>query len=762
MRKFIGIIVALGAIIAFSGCGGNSAGVASGATSTTGTPGGGGTGLGTLTEIGPKIFPEFIDDTGRIIAYESDSRSLFFYQGTTRTPLPTPPDGVSLRVADMNFAGQIACYSIDSSDKPVSAYLLVGSTFTKLTNPSSKFTYPIQIAENGKILGSDYTIPKSGSATCQIWDTLGTPTAVSIPRTLIPTALNSGGDVLGYTSYYETPDPGTTKDTWCKISGGTVTDLGVQVGHSFLRSIFNSRISDSGIIVVTKSSESVMILPGGGRKTIPFAINSRITSNGSFCGTDPVTQIVSPKLWIEAGIVYYAPLGFARSVKSIVDPTGASLCSGASVINNSFFTAGIYHRSEAESDTARMYTLQVTAENFGGVSPVIEMPDTVTILARGKSKFDPIVRYASDPSLTFSVVEADGGTIDADGTYRAPAKAGTYHVVAKLVSNPSITDTSAVTVTGLGGDSGPVYSEPAPVQGPSAGFKVFRMKSDGAMVGFSSDTNPEALYWSSPSATPVTLNRTGYVSAKATDVRGGIIVGLVTDSSFSFPAYWATPTSAPVKLSIPSGVTFYPTDSVSINASGQIVYGNLYWSAKDATATPYAEPTAISSSSVKPLILDDSSIVIVNASPTRYFASPTSGSVSLADGTSFVSYIYGAAEDGSEVYGVSGSFAPGEPAKWSKSTGMGRTALTVPSSISQIFASTKTADGVWGSVSYGDGTTGAGLVSSGGFKDLRAMITNAENWNISGLIGHSNGGTAVFVGSSSSSTTNRYYYSSKL
>jgi hypothetical protein len=53
---------------------------------------------------------------------------------------------------------------------------------------------------------------------------------------------------------------------------------------------------------------------------------------------------------------------------------------------------------------------------------------------------------SSSPLVTWSVTEADGGSIDANGRYTAPSKSGTYHVVATASAGPSSSDTAAVTV----------------------------------------------------------------------------------------------------------------------------------------------------------------------------------------------------------------------------------------------------------------------------------------------------------------------------
>jgi hypothetical protein len=67
--------------------------------------------------------------------------------------------------------------------------------------------------------------------------------------------------------------------------------------------------------------------------------------------------------------------------------------------------------------------------------------------ACGSVTFEASVSGASDPSVTWSVQEANGGTITAAGVYTAPALGGTYHVVATSNADPAKSAVAPVAVT---------------------------------------------------------------------------------------------------------------------------------------------------------------------------------------------------------------------------------------------------------------------------------------------------------------------------
>lgn len=77
-------------------------------------------------------------------------------------------------------------------------------------------------------------------------------------------------------------------------------------------------------------------------------------------------------------------------------------------------------------------------------------PATLTLVPEGTATFTANVTGTGDPTVTWSVQEANGGDITPDGVYTAPATEGVYHVVATSNADPTQSDTATVTVRAEG------------------------------------------------------------------------------------------------------------------------------------------------------------------------------------------------------------------------------------------------------------------------------------------------------------------------
>ena len=128
------------------------------------------------------------------------------------------------------------------------------------------------------------------------------------------------------------------------------------------------------------------------------------------------------------------------------------------------------------------------AEGPGKVAVAIE-PPTATVPAGGATRFAAVVTGAAVTGVTWSVVEVGGGTVDAGGHYTAPAVAGTYHVEAQSVADPTQLATAAVTVQAPAPPP-PVVVAVAPA---SAAVDACQSATFTATVTGSSDT---AVTWS--------------------------------------------------------------------------------------------------------------------------------------------------------------------------------------------------------------------------------------------------------------------------
>jgi hypothetical protein len=82
----------------------------------------------------------------------------------------------------------------------------------------------------------------------------------------------------------------------------------------------------------------------------------------------------------------------------------------------------------------------------GGPTPVRVSPDTVTVNPSASANFSALGPDNTAMPVTWSVVEANGGTVTAQGVYTAPAIAGTYHVRATSVADTTQSATATVNV----------------------------------------------------------------------------------------------------------------------------------------------------------------------------------------------------------------------------------------------------------------------------------------------------------------------------
>ena len=64
-------------------------------------------------------------------------------------------------------------------------------------------------------------------------------------------------------------------------------------------------------------------------------------------------------------------------------------------------------------------------------------PAGASVWTSGSQTFQAVVAGSSNPTVTWSVMEGSGGTINASGLYAAPATAGNFHVKAVSVADPT-------------------------------------------------------------------------------------------------------------------------------------------------------------------------------------------------------------------------------------------------------------------------------------------------------------------------------------
>jgi hypothetical protein len=126
---------------------------------------------------------------------------------------------------------------------------------------------------------------------------------------------------------------------------------------------------------------------------------------------------------------------------------------GGTVTNAGLYTApataSVYHVVvTSAADPTKSATATVTVTTAPQPVTVTVSPGSPTVQAGATQQFTAVVTGSPNTSSTWSVSEgASGGTVSSTGLYSAPATAGTYHVVATSVADPTRTATAIVTVT---------------------------------------------------------------------------------------------------------------------------------------------------------------------------------------------------------------------------------------------------------------------------------------------------------------------------
>ena len=77
---------------------------------------------------------------------------------------------------------------------------------------------------------------------------------------------------------------------------------------------------------------------------------------------------------------------------------------------------------------------------------VLIIHDSVTVSKTTTFQFQAIVKNTPDTTIEWSVLEGNGGSIDATGKYTAPSAGGTFHIFAISKADRTKNDTAIVTV----------------------------------------------------------------------------------------------------------------------------------------------------------------------------------------------------------------------------------------------------------------------------------------------------------------------------
>jgi hypothetical protein len=183
-----------------------------------------------------------------------------------------------------------------------------------------------------------------------------------------------------------------------------------------------------------------------------------------------------------------------------------------------------------------------------GVQATID-PTSVQLVPGDTTTFLSGVTGTVNVSVTWSVVEAGGGSIDTSGRYTAPGSTGTYHVRVQSVAEPTAVATAVVVVT------------TAPIAAPAA--------PTGAVASSPSSTSIQVSW------TDNATNETGYlVERSASSSSGFAQVGTAAANATSY-----------TDAGLTASTTYYYRVRAT-NAGGQSAYSNVASATTQASSPP--------------------------------------------------------------------------------------------------------------------------------------------------------------------------------
>ena len=249
------------------------------------------------------------------------------------------------------------------------------------------------------------------------------PVVINVtPETAI---LNTGGTATFTASV---SNAANTQVTWSVVEtgGGTITPAGVYTAPTTIGTATSKTytVKATSVADSTKFDTALVTVTTGPIVTIG-PTSATVITNRTTTFTETVTGTSNTAVtW------------------SVVEAGGGTI--SQSGVYTAPATAGTYHvKVSSVADLTRSATATVTVTS---VSVTIS-PASATVTVSGTKSFSAIVSGTSNTAVTWSVVEAGGGTITSSGAYTAPAAVGIYHVKAVSAADATKNATATVTVT---------------------------------------------------------------------------------------------------------------------------------------------------------------------------------------------------------------------------------------------------------------------------------------------------------------------------
>jgi len=246
--------------------------------------------------------------------------------------------------------------------------------------------------------------------------------STSITVAISPTtAALSVGSTQTFTATVTGSSDTTVNWSVAEAAGGTITSAGLYTApgaagtyHVVATSAADSAATATATVLVTAPVVAISISPA----TASLLTGGTQTFTATVTGADNTAAT-----W------------------SVTEAGGGTITSGG--VYSAPATAGTFHVvATSAADPTKSATAVVTVSEVG----VTISPATVVVAPGQMQAFTAAVTGTSDTAVTWSVTESAGGAITTGGEYTAPAIAGSYHVVATSVADPSKSSTAVVVV----------------------------------------------------------------------------------------------------------------------------------------------------------------------------------------------------------------------------------------------------------------------------------------------------------------------------
>jgi hypothetical protein len=346
------------------------------------------------------------------------------------------------------------------------------------------------------------------------------------PLQLSPTSASVN---VGKTQQFTANGPGT----WSvqESAGGTVSSTGLYTAPS-TAGTYHVALANPA----TSATATVTVLP-------PVALS-----------VSPTTPTVAAKGTVQlTATLTNAPANNTGVVWSVQESGGGTVTgTGLYTAPNAGGTFHVQVVSNADALAAAVATINVTPP------PSVKVTPSPVALQQGKSQqFTAAVTSppGGNSAVTWSVQEANGGSINSTGVYVAPNLAGSFHVIATLVADTTVSGSATITVAAGPPDASkstigsvPATGSPVHADGQESFLVTMVLKdSTGQLLpGASIALAPQAGLAFSPSAgSPTGAWLAGALAATSTSTSA--FVG-VADASGSFSVNVSSATAQTVTL----------------------------------------------------------------------------------------------------------------------------------------------------------------------------------------------------------------------